>query len=364
MGIFPSDHLIAREKDFFVMLDAAVKGAAADYLVTFGIRPTRPETGYGYLKKGEILSTHGFFVEQFVEKPNVEKAQEMIFSEKFLWNAGIFLARRDVLLEALSKYAPDILESVENSMRECQLDHDFIRPNQELFKKVRSESIDYAVMEHFERVAVVPFSGTWSDVGGWNAVASFAPKDEDGNRTVGNGMPVLSTNTYIHASERPVVALGVNDLIIIDTPDAVLVADNAQLENVKIVVYRLKNKEVTQAVIHRKVARPWGWYDSIDQGDRFQVKRICVKPGASLSLQLHHHRAEHWIVVKGTAQVTNGDQVFLLQENQSTYIPIGVKHRLENPGDLDLEMIEVQSGDYLGEDDIVRFEDIYGRSMK
>jgi mannose-1-phosphate guanylyltransferase/mannose-6-phosphate isomerase len=357
----PADHFIPDAQRFVETIQSGASLAQEGYIVTFGIEPTFPSTGYGYLKKGKALISPGFFVEQFVEKPNAEKAEEMIFSGSFLWNAGIFLARRDVLLEALGKFAPDILASVESSMEECQFDQSFIRPNQELFKKVRSESIDYAVMENFERIAVVPYSGTWSDVGGWNAVASFTPKDVDGNRIVGNGVLVSTTNTYIHATERPVVALGVNDLVIIDTPDAVLVADNAQLENIKNVVEQLKHKEVVQAVVHRKVVRPWGWYDSIDQGDRFQVKRICVKPGGSLSLQLHECRAEHWIVVKGVAKVTNGDQVFFLKENQSTYIPIGVKHRLENLEKIDLEMIEVQSGNYLGEDDIVRFEDSYGR---
>jgi len=226
----------------------------------------------------------------------------------------------------------------------------------------RSESIDYAVMEHFDKVAVVPFRGAWSDVGSWNAVANLSLADATGNRINGQGLAIQSTNTYINAPHRPVVALGTSDLVIVDTPDAVLVASADKVEQVKEVVAQLKKDGASQAVMHRRVARPWGWYDSIDMGDRFQVKRIAVKPGASLSLQMHHHRAEHWIVVKGAAKVTNGEDIFLLEENQSTYIPIGAKHRLENPGKTDLEMIEVQSGSYLGEDDIVRFEDTYGRS--
>jgi mannose-1-phosphate guanylyltransferase/mannose-6-phosphate isomerase len=217
-------------------------------------------------------------------------------------------------------------------------------------------------MEHFEKVAVVPFKGAWSDVGSWNAVAALSPADENSNRISGQGMAAHARNTYINAPHRPVVALGTADLIIIDTPDALLVAASDKVEEVKDIVAKLKRDGVSQAITHRRVSRPWGWYDSIDIGERFQVKRIAVKPGASLSLQMHHHRAEHWIVVKGTAKVTNGENVFLLEENQSTYIPIGVKHRLENPGKTDLEMIEVQSGSYLGEDDIVRFEDTYGRS--
>jgi mannose-1-phosphate guanylyltransferase/mannose-6-phosphate isomerase len=242
------------------------------------------------------------------------------------------------------------------------VDGNFVRPNKEAFLACRSESIDYAVMEHFDKVAVVPLNGAWSDVGSWNTVAALSPADELGNRINGQGVAIQSTNTYINAPHRPVVALGTSDLVIVDTPDAVLVASADKVEQVKDVVARLKKEGASQAVMHRRVARPWGWYDSIDRGESFQVKRIAVKPGASLSLQMHHYRAEHWIVVKGTAKVTNGEDVFLLEENQSTYIPIGVKHRLENPGKTDLEMIEVQSGSYLGEDDIVRFEDTYGRS--
>jgi mannose-1-phosphate guanylyltransferase/mannose-6-phosphate isomerase len=247
-------------------------------------------------------------------------------------------------------------------MASAESDGNFVRPNKEAFLACRSESIDYAVMEHFDKVAVIPFKGTWSDVGSWNTVAALSPADDAGNRISGQGLAVQANNTYINAPHRPVVALGTSDLVIIDTPDAVLVASVDKVEQVKDVVASLKKAGQSQAVTHRKVARPWGWYDSIDMGERFQVKRIAVKPGASLSLQMHHHRAEHWIVVKGTAKVTNGDQVFLLEENQSTYIPIAAKHRLENPGKTDLEMIEVQSGGYLGEDDIVRFEDTYGRS--
>jgi mannose-1-phosphate guanylyltransferase/mannose-6-phosphate isomerase len=247
-------------------------------------------------------------------------------------------------------------------MQSAQIDGNFIRPEKEEFLNCRSESIDYAVMEHFDRVAVIPFRGAWSDVGSWNAVAALSPADETCNRINGQGLAFQTSNTYINAPYRPVVALGTSDLMIIDTPDAVLVATVDKVEQVKDVVATLKKNGQAQAIAHRKVLRPWGWYDSIDKGERFQIKRIAVKPGASLSLQMHHHRAEHWIVVKGTAKVTNGEQVFLLEENQSTYIPIGAKHRLENPGITDLEMIEVQSGNYLGEDDIVRFEDSYGRS--
>jgi mannose-1-phosphate guanylyltransferase/mannose-6-phosphate isomerase len=345
-----------------------VAAAQDGFIVTFGVHATFPSTAYGYIQQGHQLSKLSsypesvFTVESFIEKPQLEKAQEMLLSGNYLWNAGIFMCQASVLIDALLKHAPDILQSCQAAMQIAQVDGAFVRPNKEVFLACRAESIDYAVMEHFDRVAVVPFKGIWSDVGSWSAVANLSSADPSGNRINGQGLALQCINTYINAPYRPVVTLGTSDLVIVDTPDAVLVASVDRVEQVKEVVATLKEAGQSQAVTHRKVARPWGWYDSIDMGERFQVKRIAVKPGASLSLQMHHHRAEHWIVVKGTAKVTNGDQVFLLEENQSTYIPIGVKHRLENPGKTDLEMIEVQSGIYLGEDDIVRFEDTYGRS--
>lgn len=364
----PSDHFVPDVDAFVATMQSGVVAAQAGYIVTFGVQPSFPSTAYGYIQQGsylENLSTGAsltYAVERFVEKPQLEKAQEMLLSGRYLWNTGIFLCQASTLLEALSKHTPDILQSCQSAMQEVQVDGAFVRPNKEAFLACRSESIDYAVMEHFEKVAVVPFKGAWSDVGSWNAVANLSPADSAGNRINGQGVVVQSTNTYINAPHRPVIALGTSCLVIVDTPDAVLVASADKVEQVKEVVAQLKKQGASQAVMHRRVARPWGWYDSIDMGERFQVKRISVKPGASLSLQMHHHRAEHWIVVKGTAKVTNGEEVFLLEENQSTYIPIGAKHRLENPGKTDLEMIEVQSGVYLGEDDIVRFEDTYGRS--
>jgi mannose-1-phosphate guanylyltransferase/mannose-6-phosphate isomerase len=277
------------------------------------------------------------------------------------WNAGIFLIKASVLIDALESNAPDILASCREAVAHQAIDGQFIRLDAEAFTACRSESIDYAVMEKHPKVAVVPFNGAWSDVGSWNAVATLSDGDKDGNRIHGQGTTLSATNTYIHASHRPVVALGTTDILIIDTPDAVLVASASHAEQVKLAVAQLEALNIPQASQHRRVARPWGVYDSVDSGDRFQVKRITVKPGAKLSLQMHHHRAEHWIVVKGTARVTRGDEEFLLGENQSTYIPLGVTHRLENPGKTPLEIIEVQSGAYLGEDDIVRFEDTYGR---
>jgi mannose-1-phosphate guanylyltransferase/mannose-6-phosphate isomerase len=364
----PSDHFVPDVEAFIATIQSGVAAAQNGYIVTFGVQPSFPSTAYGYIQQGgelRDLTTSGsstYAAERFLEKPTLAKAQEMLLSGNYLWNAGIFLCQASVLIDALSKHAPDILKSCQEAMKTSLADGDFIRPDKESFLACRSESIDYAVMEHFEKIAVLPFKGAWSDVGSWNAVAALSPADENSNRISGQGMAAHARNTYINAPHRPVVALGTADLIIIDTPDALLVAASDKVEEVKDIVAKLKRDGVSQAITHRRVSRPWGWYDSIDIGERFQVKRIAVKPGASLSLQMHHHRAEHWIVVKGTAKVTNGENVFLLEENQSTYIPIGVKHRLENPGKTDLEMIEVQSGSYLGEDDIVRFEDTYGRS--
>jgi mannose-1-phosphate guanylyltransferase/mannose-6-phosphate isomerase len=363
----PSDHFVQDIDAFIATIEAGVAAANAGFIVTFGVQPSIPSTAYGYIQKGDTLDLvsgeiYTYAVKRFEEKPALEKAQAMLLSGNYLWNAGIFLSSASTLLKALDKHAPDILSSCQQAMQSPEIDGHFVRPNKESFLSCRSESIDYAVMEHFDKVAVVPFKGAWSDVGSWNAVAALTPEDQAANRISGQGMAVQSNNTYINAPHRPVIALGTSNLVIVDTPDAVLVASVDKVEQVKEVVATLKKAGQSQAVTHRKVARPWGWYDSIDMDERFQVKRIAVKPGASLSLQMHHHRAEHWIVVKGTAKVTNGDQVFLLEENQSTYIPIGVKHRLENPGKTDLEMIEVQSGGYLCEDDIVRFEDTYGRA--
>ncbi len=363
----PSDHYVPDVDAFIATIQSGVSAAQAGHIVTFGVHPSFPSTAYGYIQQGKSLSAdvdavnNVFAVSRFVEKPVLNKAQEMLLSGDYLWNAGIFLCMASTLIDAMSKHAEDILKDCKKSMTFAKTDGSFVRPDKDAFLACRSESIDYAVMEHFDKVAVVPFKGAWSDVGSWNAIASLSPADEAGNRISGQGLSFESTNTYINAPHRPVVALGTTNLVIVDTPDAVLVASADKVEQVKEVVATLKQSGSAQAVLHRRVARPWGWYDSIDMGDRFQVKRITVKAGASLSLQLHHHRAEHWIVVKGLAKVTNGDQVLILNENQSTYIPIGVKHRLENPGIEPLEMIEVQSGNYLGEDDIVRFEDHYGR---
>jgi mannose-1-phosphate guanylyltransferase/mannose-6-phosphate isomerase len=364
----PADHHIPDVAAFASMVRDAVPIALDGQLVTFGVQPTSPSTAYGYIQKGGPVPKGGFRVARFVEKPVLEKAIELLGSGQYLWNAGIFLVRADALIAALQTYAPDILQACHIAMREPQLDGRFLRPDPEAFALCRSQSIDYAVMERANNVVMYPFGGAWSDVGSWNAVASLATCGADGNRTGGDrrhAHHLRSASTYIHAGGgRPVIALGTRDLLIIDTPDALLVAHTDDAEAVKEVVTRLEALDSSQAVQHRSVARPWGWYDCVDVGERHQVKRITVRPGASLSLQMHHHRAEHWVVVSGTAEVVNGDQVLTLTENQSTYIPVGQKHRLTNPGTTPLELIEVQSGAYLGEDDIVRFEDTYGRHAK
>lgn len=369
----PADHLIPDVQAFGAMVRSAMPAARAGRIVTFGVLPSYPSTAYGYIQKGQVAADGGFDVRRFVEKPELNKATEFLASGEYLWNAGIFLARAQALLDALQTHAPDILDACRQAMEQPQVDGLFVRPDARVFASCRSQSIDYAVMEPLSRqaqaagvgISVFPFAGQWSDVGSWSAVAELARADAQGNRCGGEAQLAHHVNahdTYIHAAgRRPVVALGTRKLLIVDTPDALLVADEGHAEAVKEVVARLESLDAAQAVQHRLVARPWGWYDSIDQGERFKVKRIMVKPGASLSLQKHHHRAEHWIVVKGTASVTCGDKTILLGENQSTYIPLGEVHRLANPGKVPLEIIEVQSGVYLEEDDIVRFEDTYGR---
>ena len=363
----PADHHIPDSTAFNSMVQQGVVAAQTGAVVTFGVVPSFPSTAYGYIQQGAERPDGSSQVAHFIEKPEAEKAQSLLLQGHVLWNAGIFLTRADALLSALAQWAPDVLTPCKQAMAaattETTVFHKtFVRPEPSAFGQAHSQSIDYAVMEKHKDVVVLPFSGQWSDVGSWNAVAALQGPDEDGNRVSGQGLVHRASNTFVHAPHRPVVALGTHNLLIIDTPDAVLVAHPDMAEQVKDVVARLSTQGQSEAVTHRKVARPWGWYDSIDRGDRFQVKRIGVKPGAALSLQKHHHRAEHWIVVKGTAEVTVGDKTFLLAENESTYIPIGQVHRLHNPGKMELEMIEVQSGSYLGEDDIVRMVDSYGRA--
>jgi mannose-1-phosphate guanylyltransferase/mannose-6-phosphate isomerase len=361
----PSDHHIPDAAAFAQVVQKGVSAAQAGAIVTFGISPTFPSTAYGYIRQGSARPDGAFSVEGFTEKPAQDKAEALLLSGSALWNAGIYLCSAQTLLNALGQHAPDILQACQQAMISATQDGSFVRPQPQAFEACRSESIDYAVMEHHANLAVLPFASAWSDVGSWGAVAELAKPEAHGNRSGGlkqDAHHLHARDTYIHAGgKRPVVALGTQDLLIIDTPDALLVAHAGHAEAVKEVVARLEMLDASQAVQHRLVARPWGWYDSIDVGQNHQVKRITVRPGASLSLQMHHHRAEHWVVVSGTAEVVNGDKRMLLTENQSTYVPQGQTHRLTNPGTVSLEIIEVQTGSYLGEDDIVRMEDTYGR---
>lgn len=363
----PADHHIPDTQAFQAAVESAASSAQGGAFITFGIQPTFPSTAYGYIQKGDSLGGPAFSVARFLEKPSHDKAQQLLLAGNTLWNAGIFLIRADALLKALAANAPDILANCKSAMGSAQLDTTasdvtFIRPEPNAFRACRSESIDYAVLEHHDNVGVVPFHGQWSDVGSWNAVADLSEADQDHNRVTGMGHTFNARNTFVHAPLRPVVALGTQDLIVVDTADALLVAHRDHVEGVKQVVAALEKSGLSEAVTHRRIARPWGWYDSIDRGEGFQVKRIGVKPGASLSLQKHFKRSEHWVVVRGSAMVTKGEETFLLKENQSTYIEVEEVHRLTNPGPGELEIIEVQSGSYLGEDDIVRLEDVYGRS--
>lgn len=361
----PADHHIPDPDAFADAIRSGVLAAQAGSIVTFGVHPVFPSTAYGYIQQGQSLLGQGgaHAVQRFIEKPNAERAQALLLAGGHYWNAGIFLAQASILIAALNLYAPDILAACRLAVGAQTVDGAFRRLESDAFAACRSDSIDYAVMEKARNVAVLPFVAAWSDVGSWNAVAEMTAPDAQGNRIHGKGHAVNASDTFIHAPHRPVVALGTHNLLIVDTADAVLVAHVDSAEQVKTVVAQLEASGVPQAQHHRHVARPWGMYDSVDSGDRFQVKRIVVKPGSSLSLQMHHHRAEHWIVVSGTAEVTNGEKVMLLTENQSTYIPLGQIHRLANPGKVPLEIIEVQSGSYLGEDDIVRLEDTYGRTV-
>ena len=356
--VLPSDHLIQQVEAFHAAVHAATAAAAAGQLVTFGVVPTSPETGYGYIKATEGSGARA--VERFVEKPDLATAQNYVASGQYFWNSGMFLIRASRYLEELERLAPDMLAACRDALTKARRDEDFVRLDAEAFAVCPADSIDYAVMEHTPHAAVVPLDAGWSDVGSWGALWEVSPKDAQGNAHRGDVIAIDCRNTYAHG-QRLITLIGLEDVVVVETDDALLVGRRDQLQKVKDLVGTLKSDGRSHAVWHRKVYRPWGAYDSIDSGERFQVKRITVKPGGSLSLQMHHHRAEHWIVVSGTARVTRGEEVLLLTENQSTYIPLGVVHRLENPGKLPLEMIEVQSGSYLGEDDIVRFEDVYGR---
>lgn len=364
----PSDHHIPDIDRFAATIRRGIPAAEAGYLVTFGVEPTFPSTAYGYIRQGTPLPTSigedaGHDVEAFIEKPNAQRAEELLLQGGNLWNAGILLVKASTLIESLNQHAPDILQACRESVDRVERDGTFLRLDEATFGRCRSQSIDYAVLEPSDRVAVLPFQGRWSDVGSWNAVADLHDGDDRGNRISGIGYAMNARNTFIHSPQRPVVALGTNDLMVIDTPDAVLVAHTDCAEQVKDVVSLLTTKGHTQATTHRRVPRPWGAFDSIDDGERFAVKRLTVKPGARLALRMHHHRAEHWVVVQGTARVTCDDRTTLVRENESIYIPVGAVYRLENAGKTTLEVIEVQTGSYLGDDDIVRVEEVGGPSQ-
>ncbi|TMG74802.1 MAG: mannose-1-phosphate guanylyltransferase/mannose-6-phosphate isomerase [Betaproteobacteria bacterium] len=361
--VLPSDHLIREVPAFHAAITAALPLAASGSLVTFGIAPQGPVTGYGYIERGEPIrgSERSFRVRRFVEKPDIETAQSYVSSGRFFWNSGMFAFRPERFLEELQRFRPEILAAATSAWEAGTRDLDFLRLNPAAFAACPSDSVDYAVMERTSASAVVQADIGWSDVGSWTALWEAGEKDVNDNVAHGDVDLREATGCYVRAEHRMVVALGVRDLVVVETNDAVLVADKARAQEVKEVVERLDRQARTEHVSHSRVHRPWGYYENIDSGERFQVKRILVKPGGALSLQMHNHRAEHWVVVSGTAKVTRGEEVMLLAENESTYIPIGAKHRLENPGKEPLYLIEVQSGSYLGEDDIVRFEDRYGR---
>lgn len=367
--VMPADHVITDQAAFQHTIAVGAKAAAGGALVTFGIVPDRPETGYGYIRSGEVLKDGGGAraLLEFVEKPERATAEAYVASGAYYWNSGIFMMKASVWNAAVRRFAPEIAEACSVAIAGRSSDADFVRLDNAAFERSPSDSIDYAVMEKLAAApelgqgVVVPLAAGWSDVGAWDALWAVSAKDGDGNAARGEVMFESCRNTLVHAGSRLVAAVGCEDMVVVETPDAVMVAHMDRTQDVKKVVARLKAEGRTLTQSHRKVYRPWGWYDSIDAGERFQVKRIVVNPGARLSLQMHHHRAEHWIVVKGTAEVTNGERTFLLAENESTYIPLGHTHRLSNPGKVPLEIIEVQSGSYLREDDIVRFEDTYGR---
>ena len=364
--ILAADHLIQNQAAFHTGLARAQQLAEQGKLVTFGIVPEMPHTGYGYIKSGASLSNNGlnvgFEVAAFVEKPDLATAEDYVATGDYFWNSGMFMFKASVYLNALAQYAPEILKVCEQSLASQTQDMDFTRVDAELFATCPDDSIDYAVMEHTQDAAMVPLDAKWSDVGSWSSLWETAEKDAQGNACVGDVMLHDTTNSYINAEGKLVSVIGLDNIVVVETKDAVMVAHKDKVQDIKHVVNELKAQKRPEFEFHREVFRPWGSYDSIDNGRRFQVKRISVKPGEKLSVQMHHHRAEHWIVVSGTANVTIGDKTKIVSENESTYIPIGEVHALENPGKIPLELIEVQSGSYLGEDDIVRFSDRYGRS--
>jgi mannose-1-phosphate guanylyltransferase / mannose-6-phosphate isomerase len=362
--ILPADHVIRDVRAFQAAVAIGRKAAQEGKLVTFGVVPTKPETGYGYIRRKEgAAGAAAFAIAQFVEKPDFATAQRYVESGEYFWNSGMFMFRASAVLDEMRRLAPAIYDACAQAYTVAKRDLDFTRLPAKEFGACPSDSFDYAVMEKTQHGVVVPLDAGWSDVGSWSALHEAIAGDESGNVRIGDVLTVGSRDCYLQSTSRLVAAVGLEDHVVVETKDAVLVAPKGRVQDVKELVTLLKKQGRYETSLHREVFRPWGSYDSIDHGDRFQVKRLSVKPGASMSLQMHHHRAEHWIVVAGTARITRGEETFLLEENQSTYIPLGTKHRIENPGKIPLHIIEVQSGTYLGEDDIVRFEDRYGRDQ-
>ncbi len=361
--VLPADHTIKDEIAFTETIKEAIPLAEEGKLVTFGVIPREPHTGYGYIQCGEQQDQF-YFVDKFVEKPTLEIAEKYLSSNKYLWNSGIFLFKASSLLEELEKFRPNILSKCKSSIKKSSKDHDFLRIDKETFQTCKSESIDYAVMENTSQAVVLPLEAGWNDIGSWSSLWDISVKDDLGNTKSGDVILYKTHNSYVKTDSKLVAAVGVKDIVIVETKDALLVANKENVEDIKLIIKDLKDSGRTEWQFNREVHRPWGNYDSIDNGEKYQVKRITVMPKAKLSVQMHEHRSEHWVVVSGTAKVTNGENTFLLRENESTYIAAGVIHCLENPGERNLELIEIQTGSYLGEDDIVRFEDIYGRETK
>ncbi len=369
--ILPSDHILRPENTLVNAVKEAMPAVDQDFLVTFGITPDKAETGYGYIKMGEpidkaenpqgILKNSTSYVTNFIEKPTKDNANKMLKEGGYYWNSGMFLFRADTLIVEMEKYAPDIVDICRHAWEQSKQDNDFIRPDAAVLAACPDQSIDYAVMEHTKKAAVLPLDVYWNDLGSWNSLYQSSEYDSKGNVCHGDVIAHKTRNSYIHASKRLVATLGIEDLVVVETADAVLVTKKRHAQDIKTLVKAMEAQERKEATWHQKVYRPWGYYESLVLAERFQVKRIEVKPGASLSLQMHYHRAEHWIIVSGTAEITVGEETFFLSENQSTYIPPTCKHRLKNPSIMPLVLIEIQSGAYLGEDDIERFDDNYGR---
>jgi mannose-1-phosphate guanylyltransferase/mannose-6-phosphate isomerase len=366
MVVMPSDHYIADPKAFEASVRKAATLAEQGRLMTLGIRPTKPHTGFGYIEKGAAINgvEGAFDVKTFKEKPDEATAKRYVESGDFFWNSGIFVFRADTYLSELEKHQPAIVSACREALTKSKPDLDFLRLDEKAFSKAPNLSIDYAIMEDAKNIGVVAAGFCWSDVGGWEALWELGEKDDNKNAIVGEAMLKDVSGSYIRSEGRLISVIGLKDIVVVDTPDALLVADKKAVDDVKEIVERLKKSARSESNLHRRVYRPWGYYEQLDRGTRFQVKQIMVKPGGKLSLQMHHHRSEHWVIVSGTGRVTCGESISLLGPNESVYIPLGEKHKLENPGKMPLYLVEVQSGDYLGEDDIVRIEDVYGRAEK